>query len=74
VFERMLDNWTNEGFDPFAAPQETGAPYGAKRGNNRKAVTRARELATRCVGLKGDLALRTDARGAPVRDRSGSSG
>jgi hypothetical protein len=66
VFERMLENWTNEGFDPFAAPQETGAPYGAKHGNNRKAVTRARELATRCVGLEGDLALRTDARNAPV--------
>jgi len=66
VFEQMLDNWTNDGFDPFAAPQETGTPYGAKHGNNRKAVTRARELAVRCVGLKGDLALRTDARGAPV--------
>ncbi len=29
-------------------------------------ITRARELATRCVGLKGDLDLRSDARGAPV--------
>jgi Hydroquinone 1,2-dioxygenase large subunit N-terminal len=66
VFERMLDDWTNEGFDPFAAPQETSSPYGRKRGHNRKAITRARELATRCVGLKGDLALRTDERGAPV--------
>jgi hypothetical protein len=66
VFERMLDDWTNEGFDPFAAPQETGSAYGRKQGHNRKAITRARELATRCVGLKGDLALRTDERGAPV--------
>lgn len=66
VFECMLDDWTNEGFDPFAAPQETGTAYGPKRGNNRKAVTRARELATRCVGLNGDLALRTDERDAPV--------
>ena len=24
VFFDMLDDWTNEGFDPFAAPQETG--------------------------------------------------
>ena len=62
----MLDDWTNESFDPFTAPQETGSPYGRKNGNNRAKITRARELATRCVGLKGDLNLRTDARGAPV--------
>jgi len=66
TFERMLDDWTNAGFDPFAAPQETGSPYGRKNGHNRPAITRARELATRCVGLKGDLALRTDERGTPV--------
>jgi hypothetical protein len=66
TFEQMLDDWTNEGFDPFAAPQETGTAYGRKRGDNRKAITRARELATRCVGLKGDLPLRTDERGAPI--------
>ncbi len=66
VFEAMLDNWTNEGYDPFAAPQETGTAYGRKRGNNTKAVTRERELAKRCVGLEGDLPLRTDERGAPV--------
>jgi hypothetical protein len=66
IFQQMLDNWTNEGFDPFAAPQETGSPYGRKHGNNTKAITRARELAKRCVGLKDDLQLRSDARGAPV--------
>jgi hypothetical protein len=66
VFQRMLDDWTNEGFDPFAAPAETGTPYGPKRGHNRAAVTRQRELATRCVGLKGDLPLRTDEGGKPV--------
>ncbi len=66
VFESMLDDWTNEGFDPFAAPQETGSPYGRKHGNNTAAVTRARELAKRCVGLHDDLPLRSDARGAPV--------
>jgi hypothetical protein len=66
TFEQMLDDWTNQGFDPFAAPQETGTPYGRKRGNNRPAITRARELAKRCVGLQDDLPLRTDARGAPI--------
>ena len=66
TFQQMLDDWTNEGFDPFAAPQETGSPYGRRHGNNTKAITRARELAKRCVGLKDDLPLRSDARGAPV--------
>lgn len=52
TFQQMLDDWTNEGFDPFAAPLETGSPYGRKHGNNTAKITRARELATRCVGLK----------------------
>ena len=66
LFENMLADWTNDGFDPFAAPQETGSPYGPKNGDNMPAITRARELAKRCVGLEGDLPLRTDERGAPV--------
>jgi len=66
LFEGMLADWTNAGFDPFAAPQETGSPYGPKNGDNMPAITRARELARRCVGLEGDLELRTDERGAPV--------
>jgi hypothetical protein len=66
TFAAMLDDWTNAGFDPFSAPQETGSPYGRKRGNNTARVTRARELATRCVGLKDDLPLRSDERGAPI--------
>jgi len=66
VFEAMLADWTNADFDPFAAPQETGSPYGPKSGDNIPAITRARELARRCVGLEGDLALRTDESGAPV--------
>ena len=66
TFSTMLDDWTNEGFDPFSAPLETGSPYGRKHGNSTAKITRARELAKRCVGLKDDLALRTDERGAPV--------
>ena len=66
TFEQMLDDWTNAEFDPFAAPQETGSAYGRRHGNNTAKITRARELAKRCVGMKGDLALRTDARGAPI--------
>jgi hypothetical protein len=66
TFVALLDDWTNSTFDPFAAPQETGTPYGRKNGSNEAATHRVRELATRCVGLRGDLDLRSDASGAPV--------
>jgi len=63
VFEQMLDDWTNEGFDPYAAPDETGNAYGPKRGNNTKALKRERIVSARMVGLPGDLPYRTDAAG-----------
>jgi hypothetical protein len=66
VYEAILADWTNEGFDPFAAPEETGAPYGAKHGANTLAVTRTRVVARRMVGLPGDADYRTDASGYPV--------
>jgi hypothetical protein len=66
AFEGMLDDWTNEGFDPFAAPDETGKPYGAKHGNNSKAVQRQRVVAKRMVGLPSDTGYRTDSNGYPV--------
>jgi len=66
VFEGMLDDWTNEGFDPFAAPDETGVPYGPKHGNNKRAITRERIVAQRMTGLPGDLPLRSDKTGQPV--------
>ncbi len=66
VFEGMLEDWTNEGFDPFAAPDETGVPFGAKRGNNLKAIRRERLVAKRMVGLPNDLTYRTDEAGNPV--------
>jgi hypothetical protein len=66
TFVELLDDWTNCTFDPFAAPQETGTPYGRKNGSNEAATHRVRELATRCVGLRDDLSLRSDATGAPI--------
>ncbi|MES2113733.1 MAG: hydroxyquinol 1,2-dioxygenase [Pseudomonadota bacterium] len=66
TFVAMLENWTNDGFDPYAAPLETGSPYGRKHGDNTGAVRRLRQLAARCVGLRDDLAMRTDAGGYPV--------
>jgi Hydroquinone 1,2-dioxygenase large subunit N-terminal len=66
TFKAMLADWTNDGFDPFAAPQETGSPYGEKRGDNLAAVTRTRVTARRMVGVPGDEPLRSDETGHPV--------
>ena len=66
TFVDMLEDWVNEGYDPFAAPQETGTPYGKKHGSNLDALRRQRQLAKRCVGLKDDLAMRSDANGYTV--------
>ena len=45
TFKAMLDDWTNETFDPFASPHETGAAFGIKSGSNSSAVTRRRVAA-----------------------------
>ena len=66
VFKSMVKDWTNEGYDPFAAPMETGNPWGRKHGENDEAVERLRVTATRMVGLPGDTPIRTDESGFPV--------
>jgi hypothetical protein len=66
VFEAMLDDWTNDGFDPFAAPEETGSAFGSKRGGNQRAISRKRLVATRMTGMKDDIPLRSDSDGYPV--------
>lgn len=66
VFKAMLSDWTNEGFDPFAAPMETGNAWGRKNGNEDRLITRQREVAKRMVGIPGDAPLRTDESGYPV--------
>ena len=65
LFKAMISDWTNAGYDPFAAPMETGQPWGSKRGDNDAAVQRTRVAARRMVGLPGDAPLRTDASGHP---------
>jgi hypothetical protein len=62
----MLDDWTNEGFDPFASPSETERPWGTKSGANTDAVTRRRVAAARMVGVPGDEQIRTDESGFPI--------
>jgi hypothetical protein len=66
VFNAMLDDWTNETFDPFASPHETGTAFGVKSGHNRAAITRHRVSAQRMVSVAGDEGLRSDDNGHPV--------
>jgi hypothetical protein len=66
VFEAMLDDWTNETFDPFASPHETGSAFGVKSGDNREAITRHRVTASRMVNVPGDEGLRSDESGHPI--------
>src|SRR5438093_2876202 len=66
VFEAMLEDWTNEGFDPFASPAETGTAFGPKNGTNKQAITRHRVTATRMIGCPGDEPTRSDQNGFPI--------
>jgi hypothetical protein len=66
VFENMLDDWTNETFDPFASPHETGSAFGVKNGDNRAAITRHRVTAARMVNVPDDEGLRSDDTGHPI--------
>lgn len=67
TFKAILDDWTNEGFDPFAAPDETGKSWlGNKTGHNRGAIERQRQACKRMPGLPGDAELRKDDNGYPV--------
>jgi hypothetical protein len=66
TFKAILDDWTNEGFDPFASPTETGTAFGPKHGENRRAITRHRVAANRMVGVPGDEQTRTDENGFPI--------
>jgi Hydroquinone 1,2-dioxygenase large subunit N-terminal len=66
TFKAMLDDWTNRGYDPFAAPEETKQPYGRKDGDNRRAIERLRVTARRMVGLPDDTPVRSDENGYPV--------
>lgn len=66
VFKAMIRDWTNAGYDPFAAPMETAGPWGVKNGDNDQAVDRLRVTARRMVGLPGDTPKRSDENGFPV--------
>ena len=66
TFKAMLDDWTNDGFDPFASPTETGSAFGPKNGENRRAITRHRVAAKRMVGVPDDEQIRSDESGFTI--------
>jgi hypothetical protein len=66
TFKALLSDWTNQSFDPFASPHETGSAFGVKNGDNESAVTRQRVAADRMVGLPDDQQPRTDEMGYPI--------
>ena len=67
TFKAILDDWTSQGFDPFAAPQETGQAWiGPKNGENKAAIERERQVCKRMPGIPGDADLRSDKNGYPV--------
>lgn len=67
LFKEILADWVNAGFDPFAAPVETGgAAFGEKNGDNLKAIDRFRVATKRMPGLDGDSPLRGEDNGYSV--------
>jgi len=66
TFKAILDDWTNDGFDPFASPHETGSAFGIRHGSNTAAITRRRVAAARMVNVPGDEVLRSDENDHPV--------
>jgi hypothetical protein len=67
TFKEILADWTNEGFDPFAAAGETtSSVFGPKNGSNLAAIDRYRIPTKRMPGIPGDTPLRDDASGFPV--------
>ncbi len=66
TFRGMGEDWTNEGFDPYSAPAETGSAFGKKHGSNIAKVNQRRIAAKRMVGLPDDEPLRSDANGHPI--------
>jgi Hydroquinone 1,2-dioxygenase large subunit N-terminal len=66
-FKEILADWTNAGFDPFAAAAETRSTvFGPKNGENLAAIDRYRVPTKRMPGIPGDSPLRGDAEGFPV--------
>ena len=60
TFKAILHDWTNEGFDPFAAPEETGTAFGKKHGENSDAIERTRIATRRMPGMVDDSPLRDE--------------
>jgi hypothetical protein len=61
ICKAILRDWVSAGFDPFAAPEETGRTWaGPKNGDNLEAIERNRIATKRMPGIPGDSPLRND--------------
>ena len=60
TFKAILHDWVSKGFDPFAAPEETGSAFGRKHGDNSEAIDRYRIATKRMPSLHDDSPLRDD--------------
>lgn len=66
IFKSILQDWVQPDFDPFAAPRETGLPWGQKKEGRNTYIERERITAKRMVGLPGDTPLRSDKLAFPI--------
>ena len=69
----ILKDWCNAGFDPFAAPEETGSTWaGTKNGDNLEAIERSRVATKRMPGIAGRFAAARRPSGEPRLRRRGA--
>lgn len=67
VFEAIVRNWVNAGFDPLSVPKETGTSVGPKGQSASTDLQRGFTTAPRrMLGLPDDVSPRSEAAGQPV--------
>ena len=76
TFKAILKDWVNEGFDPFAAPEETGSAFGTKHGDNIAAIERIAHCDQTHAGPRRRFAAARRSAGQPPvrRRRAGRAG
>ena len=73
TFKAILADWCNAGFDPFAAPEETGSTWaGTKNGDNLEAIERSRVATKRMPGTGRRFAAARRPAGQPRLRRRGA--
>ena len=65
TFKAMLDDWTNEGFDPFAARTRPARPSAPRTATTARPSPATGSRPRAWSGCKGDVQLRSDDNGYP---------